>query len=641
MFQKSNDNAMEKFEPLEKDDSAKECLNHSIGWFSGQESEFAALLLAEQCRIADARAGVILRPMQGGHCDLVVSHPRQEAGKSPPWWLARAVSLAHEVVERCHTVIQPLPKQDDDTDHPPHIILLPLLTGQNRVRSICVIYLQTVSSKDLMVRQARLEATLTQVELYETRVTLKSNRSTLKEAYRLLDTTLSTQKQSSFKAAAQTLCRHVAKQWGCHRVSLGIAHGGNQSARMRIAAISHIDQPDRRMHLVNSLEGVMEECQEQELAILHPAAEADGLIRHTHAKHARNHGGRFLLSIPLKGRDGQLLVLTLERPEGPEFQPHDVDLITKTLALAGPNLFLLAQRDRSVKSRFMLRLNGDAAAGSGYKPTLAMATWLAIVAILIGFSLSSSTYWAECAFVLNPSHQRHVAAPFDGFIGKVMVRPGDAVQQDTTVLGDLDATDLKLQRLGLKSELLSHQKRITQALGRKNPIEAEIARAEAEQVKADIELLTHRINGATLTAPLSGWIVSKDQAVRIGTTVGQGDILFTIASLDSLYALLHIPESMLSDFRKGQHGFLTAVGAPGQQVAFSIESIVPAADTIDGETIFYARTRLDQTLSWMRPGMSGVARVDAGQRNNFWMVGRRLYNWLRLTFWINDVSSHG
>jgi hypothetical protein len=42
---------------------------------------------------------------------------------------------------------------------------------------------------------------------------------------------------------------------------------------------------------------------------------------------------------------------------------------------------------------------------------------------------------------------------------------------------------------------------------------------------------------------------------------------------------------------------------------------------------------LEQRSDRLRPGMEGVAKIEAGRRSLFWMITHRFVDWLRLAVW--------
>ncbi|WP_372683157.1 HlyD family efflux transporter periplasmic adaptor subunit, partial [Desulfosarcina sp.] len=142
------------------------------------------------------------------------------------------------------------------------------------------------------------------------------------------------------------------------------------------------------------------------------------------------------------------------------------------------------------------------------------------------------------------------------------------------------------------------------------------------------------IEQADLVAPIDGWVISKDRKQEIGAPVGAGEILFEVASIDSLRAELFVPETSIAGVADGQAGTMASVGHPDQKVRFVIERIHPIAEVVDHQNVFRVRARIIDQLEWMRPGMEGEARISAGKKTYLWMATHRLVNWLRMKLWI-------
>jgi hypothetical protein len=52
------------------------------------------------------------------------------------------------------------------------------------------------------------------------------------------------------------------------------------------------------------------------------------------------------------------------------------------------------------------------------------------------------------------------------------------------------------------------------------------------------------------------------------------------------------------------------------------------------ERIAYQRCDFEEPIQpWMRPGMSGVAKLDVGERSLLWVVTHRTMDFLRMYFW--------
>ncbi len=112
-----------------------------------------------------------------------------------------------------------------------------------------------------------------------------------------------------FAAAAMALVNELAARWKADRVSLGFLKG----RFVRLAALSHTEKFTRKMRLVQDIEAAMEECLDQDVEIVFPAAQdATYVARATEALSA-HHGPMGITSFPLR-RAGEVVgVLTLER----------------------------------------------------------------------------------------------------------------------------------------------------------------------------------------------------------------------------------------------------------------------------------------------------------------------------------------
>ena len=93
---------------------------------------------------------------------------------------------------------------------------------------------------------------------------------------------------------------------------------------------------------------------------------------------------------------------------------------------------------------------------------------------------------------------------------------------------------------------------------------------------------------------------------------------------------LELPESVASDIHAGQTGTVACYARPDAILPLTVERVLPAAETQHGRNAFLAEAALDEGPEWMRVGMEGVARVDAGRRKVWWVALHRAINFARL-----------
>jgi hypothetical protein len=72
---------------------------------------------------------------------------------------------------------------------------------------------------------------------------------------------------------------------------------------------------------------------------------------------------------------------------------------------------------------------------------------------------------------------------------------------------------------------------------------------------------------------------------------------------------------------------------PGERLDFTVSRISPMALTLEGRTAFEIEAAFGQPPAGLRPGLSGVAKIDVGTRSLGWVATHRIGDWLRMATW--------
>ena len=74
---------------------------------------------------------------------------------------------------------------------------------------------------------------------------------------------------------------------------------------------------------------------------------------------------------------------------------------------------------------------------------------------------------------------------------------------------------------------------------------------------------------------------------------------------------------------------------PEHPFAVTVEKMIPLAEVDQREgNVFVLKARFnDGAQPWWRPGMSGVARIDAGRRTIAWLLTHRMIDFIRMHLW--------
>lgn len=94
-----------------------------------------------------------------------------------------------------------------------------------------------------------------------------------------------------------------------------------------------------------------------------------------------------------------------------------------------------------------------------------------------------------------------------------------------------------------------------------------------------------------------------------------------------------IPDQINPEIQLGQSGVFVPAGRPDQEFSVRVETHRGIAEVIDGQNVFVAHGRLDQSAVWMRSGITGTVRVDTRPRSVIWICCHTWTDRLRLMTW--------
>jgi len=605
--------------------------------FDGPPEQFLIHLLAVQCALTGASAGAILRAGPEGRPEVLAVYPVLTSEATAPVWLAQAAESAAEVFAERSTTVRPLREPDELYGQPARswLVMVPLMGGAG-VRGLAAFVCQTEHRAALEESRDRLELTVSLLSLYEMRLTLQRRQRDLKRVRSAMELLATVNENDRITGAAMALCNEVAARWQCERVGLGFLKG----RYVKLKALSHTEKFSRKMKLVQDIESVMEECLDQDVEVVYPTQEETLSVNRAARELSRRHGPTAIVSLPMRKGGEPVAVLTAERPVEQPFDIEEVESLRLTCELGTARLVNLYEHDKWFGARAAGAVRKAAAAAVGPKHT-----WIKLAGILVFLGVMALVFikgdlQAEGEFVVEAQTQRVVQAPFDGFLGEVPegVEPGYEVAEGG-LLARLRTEEIEQELIRAKERLLAHETeaddaRAAVAAGEEKQAELQIAEAKARGVRAEIRLLEERLRDARITSPIAGKVVTGDLHRLIGAPVKKGDVLFEVADLSTLRAVLSIPEDNIADVREGQTGELATKSDPGRKIPFVVEHVSPVAEVVEQKNVFKVRVKFREKPDWLRPGMEGVGKVKVGRAPYLWIFTRRLVNWIRMKLWI-------
>jgi RND family efflux transporter MFP subunit len=426
--------------------------------------------------------------------------------------------------------------------------------------------------------------------------------------------------------ALTALATDLAARLGCERVSIGLRRGD----ALRVEALSHSAEFDPRAALIADLAAAMQEACDQDATVAHPAPRgAPVRLDRAHAALRERHGAGAAWSVPLAAAGEPFGAITCEGPAGRPLDERALRLLEAAAPLLGPALALQRQASAPIHTR-VRRLAGRRLGFLSRREGRALAAAAVGLVLLAGALPAPHRVAADAR--LEGRVQRAVVAGVEGYLVQVEGRPGDVVREGQ-VLARLDDRDLRVEHVrweGRREQLRREQR---EALAAHDRSQQSILAARIAQAEAQLELLAAQQERTVLAAPFAGVIVRGDLQQRLGSPVEKGEVLFEVAPLDGYRVVLEVDERDIAYVSAGQSGRLRLSALPGETTPFTIERVTPVAVAADGRNRFRAEARLEAPSGSLRPGMTGVARIDAGRARRAWVWTHETVAWLRLAAW--------
>lgn len=436
--------------------------------------------------------------------------------------------------------------------------------------------------------------------------------------------------QERFTPAVMNLCNELVRQARCSRVSLG----WRSDAYVEVRAISDLLRFERGTEAVRKLEAAMEEAFDQDEEIIIPEPDDAGYVARDHRHFAQNQGVAYVASLPLRLDHRPVGIVTLERTDRP-FSSDEITAFRVVFDRATRRLDELERHDGSVWHRGVRETRAGLARLLGPEHTWWKALGVFLAAAFLVIVFGAWPHRVEGNFLVRSDTLVNLPAPFEGYLAEVPVRVGDRIKAGDLLIR-LDKRELLLEQGSLVAEIARHEAARAQAEVERRLAEMRAAVAAKEQSQASLDIVRFRLARADITAPTDGVVIEGDLRERIGTPVRAGDLLMRTTRIESMYVEIEVPERDVHAILASRAGEIAFATLPDPRYPIVVERLEPVARVKTEGNVFVLRAKITAPADqiWWRPGMSGVAKIDAGPRSILWLLTHRLVDFLRLKFWL-------
>jgi RND family efflux transporter MFP subunit len=426
-------------------------------------------------------------------------------------------------------------------------------------------------------------------------------------------------------AAALAVATQLAQRLSCDRVTVVFCDRDTP----RIEAVSNSARVDRRSCWASMLSAAVSEACDQETMVCAPdPVGRPSLANLAHARLCEEVSARSVWSVPFTGSTpdrGPAGALCFESTAG---RPSDetLTLCEDIVALVGPALELRRRERDSLGGRWAA-LRRRMRAHPGRRNLVAVLAFTLSI-----FALTPGDFRIAARAKLQGRVVRAIAAGVEGYIVEAHVRAGDLVRTGS-LLARLDDRDLLIEHRNWTGKLAQLEQEYRDALARHDRSRSSVLSAQRAQARAELDLTEAQLARTQLIAPFDAVVMEGDWSQKLGAPVDRGSVLFELAPLDGYRIVLEIDERDVSHIELGQAGALALTALPGEPLALTVRRIVPITVAEDGHTFFRVEADLDAPREGLRPGMEGVAKLDAGERQRIQVWARPVVDALRLWLW--------
>ena len=435
--------------------------------------------------------------------------------------------------------------------------------------------------------------------------------------------------QPNFAAASLSMVNGLAAQWQLLQASLGWVDKG----RVEVMAISHLDRFEHNASQTQRIEAAMLPALVQGREVWWPTSEETLHDTDAVTSLAQDMGAERIALLPVQDTQG-LTQAVLLLVFAPGEEPRSLNTLHLALELVQPRLSDLHGQSLSFSRRARHRLQSSAERLFGPEHPLLKLSGVLLMLLVLYLAFGSWHYRVDASAQLNTDATRLISAQFDGRIDQVHATAGDLVKAGS-LLVTLDTRDLAQQRNELSAEISKTSTEVNKYRAEGRLAETEIASARLDQALTKAERVDSYLAQASSTAPFEGVIVEGEKKDLLGAPVKKGDRIFRIAKVEGLYITLMVSEKEMRHIQPQASGEVALLSNPSHNIPIRVSSVIPVAQVKgqEGNQFVIKAVLLEAPQPWWRPGMTGLARIDVGDKNVAWVLSHRVVDRLRLLLW--------
>ncbi|MAC85042.1 MAG: hypothetical protein CL624_13010 [Arcobacter sp.] len=432
-----------------------------------------------------------------------------------------------------------------------------------------------------------------------------------------------------FKLACMKIVDELSNQFDCNKVSIG----WEKNDYIKPVAISRVEHFQNSSNEVKALEALFEESYEQDEEIFYPLDEDSTLITHAHKTYLMDYKLNSVYTFPIRNEEKILGVVSFEYKES-TLSSKEFETIILSLNYISSFLKNIYDNDKNFFQKTFSNIKESSSGILGAKNTLKKLLVIFISFICAFIVFGKMEYKVESVITIQTDNIAYLSAPFDGIIKNVNIDAGDNIKKGQKLV-EFDIQELSLKELEVNSDIIKFSTEVEKARSNRSLADMKISLAKKEQAEVMLQKTQYFLNQSVLKAPFDGIIVEGDKEKLLGSPFSKGDKILQIANPTELYGKIKVLEEYIDEIKIGQIAEINLLSRPDEYFDVKIDKIIPIAnvDDVNGNVFVLKVVFIDDVKDWMRPGMSGVAKIKIEDRPILWILTHKISDYLYLHFW--------
>jgi RND family efflux transporter MFP subunit len=260
--------------------------------------------------------------------------------------------------------------------------------------------------------------------------------------------------------------------------------------------------------------------------------------------------------------------------------------------------------------------------------------------LIIGLAVAAVVFLAICPLpmrvdgdaVVAPVHRAQVQPEFEGVVGKVYVREGQAVTRGQ-VLAQMDAWASRSALAEADARYQSVLLQMNRSLASNEGSEAGVERVQADYWKAAVERAKQQVDRAELRSPIDGVIATPHVENLAGRRLQFGDTFAEVLDTSSAMVDVAVEDTDAALLRAGAKAVVKLNGYATRTFHGNVAVVSPKAEMQGDSPVFFARVAVANPDATIRSGMEGRGKISVGWYPAGYVLFRKPALWLYSRMW--------